>query len=246
MILTFAVNGTLLDETPFFEKLKALAEEPKLDAEQVAFAYRFYQARLQYGQAYQDAKTILKQTLMLMDVQFNDRGWFARHYEELLAAQKELSPFDDALKALPLLKRHNKLYAVANTDNDIAQAQLQVLDEWLDGILRLNRHTPTNRKLPCLSELLKNLILTIKRMLTLAATIGKTLSQLRIVPGIMSGSIVRRWPTRGCTSITRLCRLWRNYRTISHAWRQIWKNVLDASQTKQDKLPEQRQLFILK
>ena len=88
MILTFAVNGTLLDETPFFEKLKALAEEPKLDAEQVAFAYRFYQARLQYGQAYQDAKTILKQTLMLMDVQFNDRGWFARHYEELLAAQK--------------------------------------------------------------------------------------------------------------------------------------------------------------
>lgn len=135
MILTFAVNGTLLDETPFFEKLKALAEEPKLDAEQVAVAYRFYQARLQYGQAYQDAKTILKQTLMLMDVQFNDRGWFARHYEELLAAQKELSPFDDALKALPLLKRHNKLYAVANTDNDIAQAQLQVLDEWLDGIL---------------------------------------------------------------------------------------------------------------
>lgn len=135
MILTFAVNGTLLDETPFFEKLKALAEEPKLDAEQVAFAYRFYQARLQYGQAYQDAKTILKQTLMLMDVQFNDRGWFARHYEELLAAQKELSPFDDALKALPLLKRHNKLYAVANTDNDIAQAQLQALDEWLDGIL---------------------------------------------------------------------------------------------------------------
>ena len=74
MILTFAVNGTLLDETPFFEKLKALAEEPKLDAEQVAFAYRFYQARLQYGQAYQDAKTILKQTLMLMDVQFNDRA----------------------------------------------------------------------------------------------------------------------------------------------------------------------------
>ena len=50
MILTFAVNGTLLDETPFFEKLKALAEEPKLDAEQVAFAYRFYQERLQYGQ----------------------------------------------------------------------------------------------------------------------------------------------------------------------------------------------------
>ena len=49
--------------------------------------------------------------------------------------KKELSPFDDALKALPLLKRHNKLYAVANTDNDIAQAQLQVLDEWLDGIL---------------------------------------------------------------------------------------------------------------
>lgn len=131
MILTFAVNGTLLDETPFFEKLKALAEEPKLDAEQVAFDYRFYQARLQYGQAYQDAKTILKQTLMLMDVQFNDRGWFARHYEELLAAQKELSPFDDALKALPLLKRHNKLYAVANTDNDIAHAHIGS-DYWQD------------------------------------------------------------------------------------------------------------------
>ena len=41
MILTFAVNGTLLDETPFFEKLKALAEEPKLDADKMAFAYRF-------------------------------------------------------------------------------------------------------------------------------------------------------------------------------------------------------------
>ena len=30
MILTFAVNGTLLDETPFFEKLKALAETLKV------------------------------------------------------------------------------------------------------------------------------------------------------------------------------------------------------------------------
>lgn len=241
MILTFAVNGTLLDETPFFEKLKALAEEPKLDAEQVAFAYRFYQARLQYGQAYQDAKTILKQTLMLMDVQFNDRGWFARHYEELLAAQKELSPFDDALKALPLLKRHNKLYAVANTDNDIAQAQLQALDEWLDGILTAEQAQSYQPQAALFERVAEK-----KRMLTLAATIGKTLSRLRIVPGIMSGSIVRQWPTRGCTSITRLCRLWRNCRTISHAWRQIWKNVLDASQTKQDKLPEQRQLFILK
>ena len=135
MILTFAVNGTLLDETPFFDALKALAKEPELDEEQVVSAYRFYQARLQYGQAYQDQKTILKQTLMLMDVQFNDRGWFGRHYDELLAAQKELHPFNDALKALPVLKRHNKLYAIANTDNDTAQAQLQELNEWLDGIL---------------------------------------------------------------------------------------------------------------
>ena len=38
MILTFAVNGTLLDETPFFDALKVLAKEPELDEEQVVSA----------------------------------------------------------------------------------------------------------------------------------------------------------------------------------------------------------------
>lgn len=135
MILTFAVNGTLLDETPFLEQLKALAEEPQLDAERVVAAYHFYQARLQYGQAYQNAKSLLKQTLMLMDVEFNDRGWFARHYDELLTAQSSLKPYDDVLTALPILKRRYQLYALANTDNDLARQQLAPLTEWLDGIL---------------------------------------------------------------------------------------------------------------
>lgn len=127
MILTFDCYGTLIDTQPLVYEIGSIAQEAGIGRESAETAFQISEARVMYGEPYQDYPKVIENILQYCDSQFGG-GVFQGEYQRVMDTICHLKAFPEVRSVLNDLKNAgHHLYLMSNSHKEVMAHHLAEL-----------------------------------------------------------------------------------------------------------------------
>lgn len=127
MILTFDCYGTLIDTNPLIHEIGSIAQEAGVSRESAETAFQVNEARVMYGEPYQDYPKVIEYILQYCDAQFG-ADVFQKEYHRVMDTICHLEAFPEVKPILRDLKNAgHQLYLLSNSHKEIMTHHLDTL-----------------------------------------------------------------------------------------------------------------------
>lgn len=129
MILTFDCYGTLIDTRPLVHEIGSIAHEAGISRESAETAFQVNEARVMYGEPYQDYPKVIEHILQYCDSQLGG-GIFQKEYHRVMGTICHLKAFPEVKSVLRDLKiAGHQLYLMSNSHKEVMAHHLKELGD---------------------------------------------------------------------------------------------------------------------
>lgn len=127
MILTFDCYGTLIDTQPLVHEIGSIAQEAGISRESAETAFQVNEARVMYGEPYQNYPKVIEHILQHCDTQFGS-DVFQKEYQRIMDTICHFKAFPEVKAVLEELKNAgHHLYLLSNSHKEIMAHHLTQL-----------------------------------------------------------------------------------------------------------------------